>query len=168
MDASSQLYDIYGMCHIPFWQRAGFQIFVVGSILFFIVLIGFLLFRRYRKRKKVSAWTAALHALDDMGRSDLMNPSQAKQFYLNLTALLKRYFSQRYKTDVRGKTDDEMVTFLHKTSMPQSVLMLVQEVAQGGVIIKFANGKTVCNQMEQDLHRSVTIITKTIPSRKQQ
>ena len=156
-----ELYDIYGIWHVPWWQTAVFNYTVIaGAVITLVVLVGIIIKKVSGKKKKLSADALALQGLQELRGSLLMQPEQAKQFYLSLSVILKTYFSEYYHTDVCSKTDDEMMMFL-KSKMPSQVRQELQEVVHGGLFVKFAQETAVREQMECDMQRSIKIVEQT-------
>lgn len=156
------LYDIYGMWYIPFWQTKLFWVIIsIILLLFFVVFMGIVIKKWRAKKQKVTPWDEALCSLNAI--KDIVNSSQGKQFYFSLTIILKRYLSNRYGFDVYGKTDEELLCYLASNHFPAELLLLVESVFSGGVYIKFANAQALREQLERDYSNSFQIVKQTIP-----
>ncbi|PKN03123.1 hypothetical protein CVU75_03855 [Candidatus Dependentiae bacterium HGW-Dependentiae-1] len=162
-----ELYDIYGMQHVPFWQTLLFKIAFWGVLLFLLLVLTVIFVRRRRMKKKaITAWDQALCDLHALRERELACPAHAREFYLSLTAILKTYVHARYCFPVQGKTDNELVHFLYQENFPHALLQELQEIFSGMELIKFARGQTVAELIERDLQRSVSFVERTIPDDK--
>ena len=162
-----ELYDIYDLWHVPFWQTLWFRIIFWGGLFFVLILVISMFMRRRRNRKKeLSAGEQALHDLHALRERNLACPEHAQEFYLSLTAILKTYVHARYSFPVQGKTDHELLHFLYQENFPHALLQELQEIFSGMELIKFARGQTVAERIERDLQRSVSFVERTIPDDK--
>jgi hypothetical protein len=160
-----QLYDIYGLWHVPFWQTTWFKL-LVGSIIVAIlfVIIVMLVHHRRARKKVLTSWEQALRDLHELREHGIPAPDRAQEFYLRLTEILKTYLQQRYQYSVIGKTDHELMHFLYQEHFSPALLQELQEIFSGIEVIKFARGTTVVEQIERDLQRSVLFVEQTILS----
>jgi hypothetical protein len=163
--AQNQLYDIYPTWHVPFWQTTWFfwLMMLIGSIILAALITGFIMWKRKYKKPK-TAWEQALSALNLLGQR-AMHPRESKEFYTQLTSILKRYLQERYEIPVMGKTDQELIASLESLDVLKDAPVLLQEVIEGSTIIKFANVQSGQERMHQDLDRCRVFITTTIPSK---
>ncbi len=169
LNEKTGLYENYGLWHVPFWQTAKFQLavkLVIGLLL--VIVVAFLIkkYVNYRKRKKLPLWDQALLDLSHLKKDNKVDALHGKEFYMTVSALLKKYFHGRFCYDVVGKTDAEVVDYLQKHHADTCSIEDMKMVLQGSEIIKFANAQAAQEQIEQDYVRAVAIITKTIPEKK--
>lgn len=160
------LYENYGMWHVPFWQTNTFQIMmeVIGCI----VLLGLLIYVvimyvRYKKRKKLSAWEQALADLRALKVEQKVRAEHAKEFYVIVSEVIKRYLAARFEYDVVGKTDAEVVSYLQEIHADQVIIDDIKAIVHGAEVIKFANAQAAQEQINTDYDRITSIITRTIP-----
>lgn len=170
LNEKTGLYENYGLWHVPFWQTQKFQLMLELCGLFVALIVVAILIKKYlayRKRKKLSSWDQALLALRTLKSDNKVSAEHGKEFYLAVSALLKKYLHERFGYDLLGKTDAEVVRYLQEYHDTDAAL--VEEInllLQGGVIIKFANAQAVQGQIEHDYVRAVGIIQRTIPENK--
>ncbi len=164
-EQNDQLYDIYGMVHVPFWQTTAFYV-VVGILAGLVVgVIGWRLIRywRLRARPALPPWEQALIALNKLCDKEVMTSDRSKEFYDRLTMILKQYLHDRYAYDVMGKTDQELLVYLESVSFDAALTEIIRNLLQGSVMIKFANAQGAREQMERDIASSIIVIKKTVP-----
>ncbi len=162
-----ELYDIYDLWHVPFWQTLWFRI-IFWSILFFalIVLISMFVRRRRNRKKELSAGEQALHDLRVLRERKLVCSEHAQEFYLQVTTILKTYLQHLYRVPVQAKTDQELLHFLYQEHFSPAVLQELQEIFSGMELIKFARASAVAEQVERDLQRSMSFVERTISDKK--
>jgi len=163
------LYENYDLWHVPFWQTDTFLLTlkIVGCL--FVVVIGAFLIKKYlqyRKRKKLPLWDQALLELSHLKKEHKVDVLHAKEFYLTVSALLKKYFHDRFGYDLMSKTDEEAVQYLQEHYLDVHGVEEIKTLLHGSVIIKFANAQAAQEQIEYDYLRAVAIITRTIPEKK--
>ncbi len=169
MNDKIELYDIYDLWHVPFWQTKTFLNVCYAIITCFVVLIAYFVYKKWFRKKAIplTSWEYALQELHDLKKIDYKTKEEGKQFYFKMTAILKNYFSARYLFDVEGKTDQELVSFLKEQDVHQECKECINEIAQGCIYIKFANQIAMQEQIKNHLDLSINMITVTIPETKQ-
>lgn len=170
LNEKTGLYENYGLWHVPFWQTAKFQLAVKiagGLILLLIVIFAVRKYLQYRKRKKLPLWDQALLDLNKLKKENKVDVVHGKEFYLTVSALLKKYLHDRFAYDVVGKTDEEVILYLQGQHADEHIIEEMKSLLQGSQIIKFANAQAAQEQIERDYVRSVAIITRTIPEKEQ-
>lgn len=161
--AVDQLYDIYDMVHVPWWQTraaygvaGAFALIVCGALLWIII-------KKIRSRtKRLTVWEIALLDAQVLKQFGTVHPDDL--YYLKLTEILKRYLSNRYALDLYGKTDEEMIQLLETASVPASLIEKTRVLLQESVMIKFAQLPAVSAQKENSVALLVLIIKSTIPT----
>lgn len=153
-----KLYDIYGVEYEPWFLQLWFIYTVIGAVL---LLTGYLVYRWYSKRKKPDIpYTAQiLNQLDSLQKSDW---SDHKQFYIQLTSLLKEYFQHRYDKQFGGTTDSECLVVLQTDKfIPEWISSRFEALIEGVMFVKFANAQAVQERMQKDLESVRIIIQNT-------
>ena len=123
------------------------------------------LYVRFFKKKPmpIAPWQVALAELKALQDQSYETPEQGKQFYFQITDILKRYISDRFNLDTHGKTDEELVSYLKEQELLAVVKDGVSDIAQGCVFIKFAGQQAMQEQIKRHLNVGVCLVTQTIP-----
>ncbi len=169
LNEKTGLYENYGLWHVPIWQTEKFQLavkIIAISVMLLVVALVIRKYMQYRKRKKLPLWDQALADLNQLKQEHKVDVLYGKEFYVTVSALLKKYFYDRFGYDVVGKTDDEMIQYLQEHYPDAQSIEDIKALLQGSVIIKFANVQAAQEQIDHDYVRSIAIITKTIPEKK--
>jgi hypothetical protein len=168
LNEKTGLYENYGLWHVPFWQTEKFQLGIkiaAAVLLFLCVAYVVRKYVQYRRRKRLPLWDQALADLNQLKQEHKVDVLYGKEFYVTVSALLKKYFYDRFGYDVIGKTDDEMIQYLQEHYPDTQSIEDIKALLQGSVIIKFANVQAAQEQIDHDYVRSIAIITRTIPEK---
>jgi len=170
LNEKTGLYENYGLWHVPFWQTDKFKLAVqicACAVLLLVVALFVKKYLAYRKRKKLPIWDQALLELTQLKKEHKVTAAHGKEFYLTVSALLKRYLHERFGYDVIGKTDAEVFEYLEKKQdFENHILEELKALLHGSEIIKFANAQAIQEQIEHDYLRAVEIIHRTMPEKK--
>lgn len=160
-----ELYDIYELWHVPFWQRPWFRGMVVCIIIAIVCYGCYWFYRRFLKKKPapLSPWAQALAELSKLQMQPYETKEQGKQFYFQITDILKRYIGARFNLDTYGKTDEELVSFLQGQKLTVAIKDGIADITQGCVFIKFAGQEAMQEQIKRHLDLGVHLVTQTIP-----
>lgn len=164
-----EFYDIYGIWHIPWWQRpwvtnALIALCIIAALIFFVYVVK----KIKGRKKKLSAWEIANRDLTALMLSDRINIHESKSFYMQLTNIIKQYLYNRYGFDIYGKTDREILSFLdEQITFPRDLIPVLHDIFEHAGQIKFANISGIVEQMEQDIALSLRLIKETMPTQPQ-
>ncbi len=171
IDEQTGLYGNYDIWHKPFWQTITF--YRISGLLLFtsMLLLGYLLIKKYRvrkKKKKVPAWQHALQELKLLQKNNKVVPVHGKEFYRIVTAIFKSYLQEQFNSNLCSKTDTEVISYLEKrVDIDPELLQIIRTIFKGSVLIKFANERAIQEQIEHDFNQSVMIIKKTMQQEKE-
>ena len=169
LNEKTGLYENYDLWHVPFWQTYKFRLAleIFGCLVCLVIVV--LLVRKYvqyRKRRKLPVWDQALLELSHLKRDHKVDVVHGKEFYLTVSAIIKKYFHDMFGYDLMSKTDAEAVQYLQEHYLDVHGVEEIKTLLHGSVIIKFANAQAAQEQIDHDYLRAVAIITRTIPEKK--
>jgi len=160
--APSELYDIYGLRHQPFWHRSSFFL----ALFFCCFLICWYLFRWYKNKKKMIVLLLheqAFARLNDPIMTEYLNAGLSEPFYQQLIMVLKWYLSQRYALSLASSTDTEMLVCIGQTNaIPPTLFTALTEIFDGATVARFAQQHIAQEQMMRDLSRALLIIKESM------
>jgi hypothetical protein len=127
-----------------------------------LVLVAALAVWLVRRRRKVEAPRAvavpelpaegeALRALDALAASGLLSRGEYRPFYIQLTAVAKRYLERRLDAPVLEMTTAETLAFLRGHAHGGELLPVVRDLAEAADRIKFARGEGLAQEAERHL-----------------
>lgn len=156
------LYGIYGLVGKPFWQTKFFYIILAVIFLIVFMFIVYIVVKKYKNsRPKELPDKRALRELLELKNLLLQDKISHKNFYLNLTCIIKQYLFGRFGYDLFGLTDNELIKFLRDNNFDLGLLEGIKEMFLSMEVIKFANAQVVKNLMEKDLTICVDLVNKT-------
>jgi len=156
---ADNLYDIYDMWNLPFWQTTEFFVAVSGIIIIpLIFIIWRILVRFYKKPKIESPRDRALRELN--GLIIQVDPTrvQSKQFYFSLTAIIKNYLCNHYHINVDGLTDEELLPVLEQGILPLDLLEGLRSLFADCTLVKYADEMALKEKLQVDLDYAVTLV----------
>ncbi len=153
--------------YIPLWTLWTLLVLVVAAVVFFLV-------NHFHRRKTVAAIMAqkpvppyelAVSRLEQLRQSGATAPGHEKQFYTDLTDILRQYLHGRYGINAMEMTSSQIVRALRSnpdTRLPADSMDAVLRVAD---FVKFAKEKPLAddNVRSLQLARDFVEITKPVP-----
>ncbi len=140
-------------------------------ILAVIGLIGYILFRR-KKRKAAKEeilppYEEALVALKRLDDSHLLQENKSKEYYSNLTEIVKRYLDREVDDSALESTTGELIErlILHKDAgnfdFDRETIRHLDQILKRADLVKFAKMEQVIGQVEADRGTIEEIINET-------
>jgi hypothetical protein len=132
------------------------------ALLLFLGLVAALAVWLVRRRRKAEAPYAvalpelpadveALRALSALAASGLLSRGEYRPFYIQLTAVAKRYLERRLGAPVLEMTTAETLAFLRRHAHGGELLPVVRDLAEAADRIKFAKGQGLAQEAERHL-----------------
>ncbi len=159
---TAEIYDIYGIWHVPFWQTRPF--IITMWILFGLLVLAFIygIIRLILKRKKkVQPWTWANRELDALWKQRGVTREDGKRFYFQLTEIIKIYLEKRYGYQVRSATDLELLAYLRECDFAPDLWNDLSLIFEGAQEIKFANLDAIPEEIERAFALAKAFVAKT-------
>lgn len=139
--------------------------YAVGGILALLLCVAaFLFLRKYLKkiRKKeiitLSPEETAFRSLDALG--DIEN-LDGKEFYFELSAILRSYIQGRYEINAPEMTTEELLPKIERLELSQGLRKSLRELLQSADPVKFAGRPAVQKKMRQDFAFVQTFVKQT-------
>lgn len=174
VDTSKGIRDIKGPVEIPFnWRE--YLPYILAAMGGVIVLTGIIWLIVYYVRKRRARRAAmpvpeappvpphliALQALEELGQKQLWQQGKTKQYYTELTDILRDYLRDVYQINAPEMLTDEIVQhmkFKHVTDAQRTVIRTVLELAD---MVKFAKVKSTDTENEQAYNATVGFVQET-------
>ena len=148
-DEERQLRDIKPPIDIPY------DYFLLFSVISSIILIGALVYLGYRlylKRKKTGyfikapepprpAHEVALESLEELLKKDLLSDGLIKEFYSDISEIIRRYIEGRYFIPALEETSREILIELNGQDISEEMLLKAKESLELSDLVKFAKYK---------------------------
>ncbi len=154
-----ELYDIYGLWHVPFWQRTWFIVCMVLLVSALLFGVCYLLIKQYKAKKPpIPAWKQALQRLQELKRTEMLKKEKSERYYVQLTKLIKEYMSDQFGTNIRSLTDQQMCAYIDERTLYNKQKEQLKQIFSAGELIKFANQDAIEQQMLDDWHHAHAFI----------
>ena len=126
----------------PFtWKRIGFWA-AVGAGILLVLAAAYFIFRKVRQIVRVhrmSPYERALYELDRLLRKGLPGRGLYKDFYVELTMVVRRYIERRYGVRAPNLTTDEFLrTASSDAAFPQASIGELKAFLESADLVKFA------------------------------
>jgi hypothetical protein len=152
-----------------FWQYYGWYIiaFVLAVALFFIIRY---IIKRYKENKplfkpekpKEPAHIIALRKLDNLKEKKLWQSGRAKEYYSELTYILREYLENRYKISALERTSHELIELLsHSKLMDKERIEEFRQIFSLGDLAKFAKFNPLPDENDLSMKNAYSIIDNT-------
>jgi len=148
-DEERQLKDVKPPIEIPY------DYILLFSVLSSIVLIGILVYVGYRfylKRKETGyfikspepprpAHEVALEALEELQKKNLISDGLIKEFYIEISEIIRRYVEGRYFIPALEETSREILRELDGQGISEEMLVKAKDMLDLSDLVKFAKYK---------------------------
>ncbi len=148
------------------------EILLFAGVLMLLALAGYLLYRLLKRRGVRSlpesrvaaarpAHVLALEQLALLREKKLWQQGLIKEYYSELTEILRRYFEGRYGVMALEETTEEILAGLREQRLRPAISSQVEEVLRRADLVKFAKHKPVMTEHEQTMKQACSIVEQT-------
>ena len=173
VDTAKGIYDIRGVAQVPFsfteWLKENWP-WIAIAIAILAIIIGFTWWYAKRPKPVVEekivpkrpAHEIALERLTKLESEQLWQAGKIKQFYSELTDILREYIELRFHIPALEQTTDEIIQSMKRS--PNFSIDLIEKTNQVlflADLVKFAKEKPVGSENEQNLSLVRNFIEET-------
>lgn len=169
-DEERQLRDVSPPIDIPF------DYFVLFTVLASVILIGMMVFfgyRLYKKRKETGylirppepprpAHEIALEAIEALIKKDLIAEGLIKEFYIEISEIIRRYIEGRFFIPALEETSSEILRELKNQDIDEEIQIHAKEFLELSDLVKFAKYKPVDEENQKIISLSKEFIEATM------
>jgi hypothetical protein len=148
------------------------EILLYAGIVLLIAALGYVFYRWWKKRQTKPGevvWTAPprpahVIAYEELGRlkdKRLWQQGLVKEYYSELTEILRRYIENRYGVMALEQTTDEILFALQAFRLPPAVVGDLESILRNADLVKFAKHKPAVSEHEVAMAQTYAIIEKT-------
>lgn len=174
LDPEQDIKDIKDVVDVPFslldyLLARKSQIAIILGILLLLIL-AYLLYRRYQNRPqeeqaaivpKEAADIVAIRQLDALKSEELWQKGEVKQYYSELSFILREYLENRYQVHALEQTTDETLLILNSVVNNQDDIKQFAFILQLADMAKFAKSQPVGSENEQALNYAYSFVEST-------
>ncbi|MDR1698618.1 MAG: hypothetical protein LBR75_02180, partial [Prevotellaceae bacterium] len=105
----------------------------------------------------------ALRELERIYQEKLWKSGKNKEYYTDLTGVLRQYIAQRYGIDAMEMTSDEILENLHhQVQIEQSAEKSLQQILRLADLVKFAKWKPASDEHDLSLKNAFAFVRETM------
>ena len=162
------------------WQEYLYILWWILAILALILLIWWLAFRskkviQWRPKPILTPFDIALNQLKTLDDKNLLSQQKIKEYYTELTDIVRNYIEQDLKISAMEVTSDELVALLKKTNkykklgISREQINHLQLFLQNADLVKFAKAKPETDKIQGDRNFAEVVLKeiKTVVSKPQ-
>lgn len=142
--------------------------YAISGLILLALLAGLLLYLKKRRKKAipevfaaVSPDEAAFNAINAL--QDLMH-TNGKQFYFQLSMILREYIGQRFSVGAQEMTTEELLPKIAEIELPRDLDLGVRNFVRASDPVKFAGRPPEIEIMQRHLEFVTDFVRKTTPA----
>lgn len=166
-----QISDIKTVQNPPFvWQDYLEYLYIPLLILLVLAIIGLGVYFFLRKRKKGYYFTpkvilpphvVALEGLDKLKASKLWQKGQEKEYYTELTDILREYIAGRFNIAAPEMTSDDIISSVDLVTDTKSTTESLAQILKLADLVKFAKYTPFVNESDLSLVNAYLFVNQT-------
>jgi hypothetical protein len=171
VDTTKAIKDIKGPMSVPITFKELLP-YIIGFILLAVIVL--LLFWIMRKRKKGEplfgfakpnrpAHEEALDALEKLRNKKLWQNNKVKEYYTELTDIIRIYLQKRFNVLAMEMTTDEIMIALFPFMIQETVKKKFREMLTLSDLVKFAKANPLSNEHDGCLDTAIEFVNVTKP-----
>lgn len=165
------VFDIKAIQTPPFvWQDYIFYIIIGLLILLLLAAIGVGIYMYLQKKKKGYYFkpvvvepphVIALHALDHVKVEKLWQQGKEKEYFTEVTDILRKYIEDRFGISAFEMTSDEILNVVNNFMIAESSTESLHQVLKLSDLVKFAKYKPFANENDLSLVNAYLFVNQT-------
>ncbi len=172
VDLQGDIKDIKPLLPVVYtWRDYIWYIVGIGVLLLLIAVCVVILIKRpkavklfVKEEPKIPPHEKALTSLEELKAKKLCEHDKYKQFYTELTDILRLYFEDAFGIQTFEKTSDEMIFDLASSGkVPQGIVNELQVIVNEADLVKFAKYVPILQTAYQHSGMALHIINETAP-----
>jgi hypothetical protein len=159
--------DIKGLITLPGISPVIFYFVSVAILLFGALLLTFLVKKKRRKTPSLLPHEVASGALEKLKRMGLPGENGGKEYYVELSRIIREYLTHRYGVRASEMTTEEYLWRMRALKLiPEETQPLLQGLLNRCDLVKFARQRSTPEEMKSSIEAAQLIIgqTKETPS----
>lgn len=166
-----QLNDIKSIQKAPFsWMDFLSLLWIPLIILILLAIIGAIIYLIIRKNKKGYFFTPppllpphvrAMNSLDKIKSEKIWQQERHKEFYTQITDVLRRYIHERYGINSLEMTSNEILSIIRTKAEEDSVYNNLKQVLSVADLVKFAKYKPFIDENDLSLMNAYFFVNQT-------
>lgn len=169
VDTNSEIMDIKGPLDAPF-SFAEILPYLIGFVLLAGIIFGVYYFLKKRKVKKpeeekydpkIPPHVWAIESLRKLAEKKLWQNDRIKEYYIELSSIVRIYIERRYELDAMEMVTDEILEALQTRNIKHENIELLERLLKLADLAKFAKYKPLPNENSGSLEIAETFLNNT-------
>ncbi len=154
------------------WKFEDFLPYLIGLVVLAAAVAGFLYYRKHRRkatdlladvRPAIPPHREALAALRVLEDKKLWQQGKVKEYYSEVTEIIRRFFERRWEVMALERTSDEILDQMRTIPEAQSVWDPMRMFFLTADLVKFAKAQPSPAEHEQELRWAYEIVRAMVP-----
>lgn len=161
---NSDIYDIKSPLNIPykFSEFANYIYFLLFLLLLFFLIIKLLRKKNDKnlpiKKIEVKPHIHAIKKLKILNSKNLLEDRFIKQFYIELSEIIKFYFDKEFNIETTESTSKETIDLLRKIKLNPDLISKIEIFLNNSDLVKFAKVKPENNINKKMIDRAIKLV----------
>jgi hypothetical protein len=173
-DPKGDIKDIKPPLNAP-WKFEDFLPYLLALLLVALVLLAYYFYRKWKKRREegfvplkpsIPPGQVALAALRSLEDKHLWQQGKIKQYYSEVTEIIRRFLEEQYGVLALESTSDEIIAQLMKLPEAQALLQEFRSFFTTADLVKFAKYLPTPADHENELRWGYEVVRSMIPQPK--
>ncbi len=152
--------DFAGLYFVPFpW--GGFLLTIVVLALVVIVICTWLHKKKVEEERRTPPyWDIARERLDNLSKASLIELGKFRQFYYELTEILRYIIQKRFNIPAMEMTNSELIPSLRSLELEEETKERIKELIERSGPVKYAQGEISEEVCRKDLDLVMSLVEK--------
>jgi len=173
VDTTKAIYDIKQPLQVNYtlldWLKDNWY-WIVGTLLVIGLIVGLILYLRKRPKvepvvrevkPQIPPHTIALNKLKELRDKKLWQQDEVKQYYIELSDIIREYLEKRYVIKTYEKTTDEIFAALRHMDISSDNRNTLNQILVLSDLVKFAKEKPLPAENEQSIEMAMAFVVST-------
>ena len=173
VDTTKSIYDIKQPLAVSYtfmdWLRDNWYLVVI-PIIVVLLIIGLIWYLRKRPKRALPVvapkpglpfYTITLNQLKELKDKKLWQQNEVKQYYSELSDVLREYLEKRYQIKTQEKTTDEIFDGLKIVDLAPENKEMLRQLLKLSDLVKFAKEKPLPIENEESIEKAIDFVLKT-------
>lgn len=171
VDTTKAIRDIRGPISVPYDWRELIP-YIIGTLLLIALLwFAYYYFKNRKKGVKIidfskpvlPAHEIALLALEELKNKKLWQNNKTKEYYSELTEIIRIYIEERFVIAAMEMTSDEIITAFRSVDITDNLRAKLRQLFVLADLVKFAKATPLPNEHDLSFYNAQAFVRETIP-----
>lgn len=171
VDTTAAEFDIKTVMAPPFVWKDYAYIILLGLLIPLLIIAGFYIYRRMKNKKPLIGNTKetpllpadvrALNALETIKQQKLWQNNREKEYYTEITDILRQYIQERFRIPAMEMTSYEILSGIKASHEARSVYENLKQILNTSDFVKFAKMRPLPDENELSMMNAVLFVNQT-------